>query len=540
MNLRRLGLKQKFAIGFGSLLVIIAAMGIIGYHASAASEKSAGEVQVYSVLKNTSRSLDRAILVERLGARDVMMGRGNESTHLFEHGEADFLQHLEELRQQATTPGAAEHFARVEAAAANYNQYIESIVNTYRAGKEAEAQARFRSTDGLALSNSLAADISDMIADFEHQRAATLSRQIDSNRSARLLMMSLALIGLALGCIIATVIARSIIDAVDDMLHTIQAVASHNLSFADMAVHNNDEIGQAALGLNKMKNGLRDMIFSIASTAVSVSGSSREISASASEAALRAEDGKEQVQQIVTTMVEMASSVREVSLHSHKAAQAANGAASSARDGGKIVEGVREGMRGIAKSVRESAASIEELGIRSCEIGKIVGVIDEIADQANLLALNAAIEAARAGEHGRGFAVVAGEVRRLAERITIATREIALVIQDVQAITQSAVHQMRGGTAAVEQGVEVTGQAGSSIEGIIREANVVGQLVAQIACSATQQAAAAEQISASVGALNRLASGTADGSRIAARACEQLFNLSLGLENLVGRFQVRQ
>src|SRR6266702_3069028 len=197
-------------------------------------------------------------------------------------------------------------------------------------------------------------------------------------------------------------------------------------------------------------------------------------------------------------MQEMSATVREVSHHSNTAAQSAHSAANSARDGGRIVEGVLERMRGIAHSVRESAANIEHLSGRSDEIGRIVGVIDEIANQTSLLALNAAIEAARAGEQGRGFAVVAGEVRRLAERTTNATKEIASVIQNLQSKTEDAVLQMRSGTTAVEQGVQITGQAGDAIQRIICEADKVGTMVAQIASATTQQAAATEEVTASM------------------------------------------
>jgi methyl-accepting chemotaxis protein len=246
------------------------------------------------------------------------------------------------------------------------------------------------------------------------------------------------------------------------------------------------------------------------------------------------------VEQVATTMQEMAATVREVSHHSITAARSAASAAESARKGGKTVEDVLERMRGIAASVGESAANIEHLGVRSDEIGRIVGVIDEIASQTNLLALNAAIEAARAGDQGRGFAVVAGEVRRLAERTTLATREIAAVIQNVQAATAEAVRQMRHGTAAVEQGVEVAGFAGESIRQIIREADNVGSMVAQIASAATQQATATEEVNASMGQISELAAEAADGSQLSARACEQLFDLALGLQNMVDRFEVGQ
>ena len=321
------------------------------------------------------------------------------------------------------------------------------------------------------------------------------------------------------------------------MIHTL---SSNNLMVDDMEVKSYDEMGKAAQGLNKMKNSLRDVILSIATTAEEVSSSSREISATASQAAGSAENQKQQVEQIATTMQEMAATVREVSHHANTAARSAESAANSARDGGKTVDDVLERMRGIAQSVGESAANIEQLGARSNEIGRIVRVIDEIATQTNLLTLNAAIEAARAGEQGRGFAVVAGEVRRLAERTTAATGEIAGVIQSVQSVTADAVRQMRSGTAAVEQGVEVAGKAGDSIQRIIREADNVGMMVAQIASAATQQATATEEVNASMSQISELAAEAADGSQLSARACGQLFDLALGLQNMVDRFDVGQ
>ena len=540
MNLRKLGLKLKIVIGFGSLLAIIAGMGLVGYRSAVVGQKASQDVETNSAKKDITASMQQDLLLQRVGARDVLMGASLENLHLYEQGEQAFLTAMNELQPLLTTDEARELLTRTEAARVNYVRRNDQVIARYRSGDTKGANVMFREPEGKVASDALADAMSNMTAAFERQRQDALSREIASDSWSKTVLLLLALAGLAIGSAIAFVIARSIVHAIHRMSEMIEDVSSNNLVVEDMDVESDDEMGRAAQGLNRMKNSLRCVMLSIASTAENVSGSSREIATTASQAAGSAENQKQQVGQIATTMHQMAATVREVSLHSNSAASSAKSAAASAREGGKIVEDVLERMRGIAQSVRESAAKIEQLGARSEEIGRIVGVIDEIAEQTNLLALNAAIEAARAGEQGRGFAVVAGEVRRLAERTATATQEIAAVIQNVQTITVDAVQQMRSGTAAVEQGVEATSKAGESIERIIREADTVGTMVAQIASSATQQAAATEQINASMSQISELAIESADGSQLSARACEQLFDLALGLRNMVARFDVGQ
>jgi len=431
-------------------------------------------------------------------------------------------------------------YARVAAAALNYTHRNKAVVGMYRAGDKNGALSLFEDHEALLAVNALKDALNDMTAAFELQKQESLNRHVASDAWTERLMLILAVAGLAVGLGIAHLTASSIVRTIRRMLAMINTVSSNNLVADDMPVNSDDEMGEAAVGLNKMKNSLRQVILSIASTAEEVSSSSRDISATASQAAASAENQKQQVEQIATTMQEMAATVREVSHHAITAAHSAESAAKCARDGGGIVEDVLARMRGIAQSVGESAANIEHLGTRSDEIGRIVRVIDEIATQTNLLALNAAIEAARAGEQGRGFAVVAGEVRRLAERTTVATKEIAAMIESLQAVTADAVRQMRSGRAAVEQGVEVAGFAGESIQKVIGEAENVGTMVAQIASAATQQATATEEVNASMTQISEFATEAADGSHLSARACGQLFDLALGLQNMVDRFDVGQ
>jgi methyl-accepting chemotaxis protein len=519
MSLWKMGLRSKIAVGFGSLLAIIGVMGVVGYQSAVVNEQLAHEMQMDSAMKAHGHEMLAAFLLERVGTRDVLMGRDDENAHLFEQGEAEFVHAVDQLKPLLTTDATRGFHVQVELAAANYTRRNRQVIALYRAGNIADAIAVFKAPEALAATTAMTTALNDLMAESERNRHGTLVRQESSNALTKRLMLILGLAGLAFGLSIAYLTAHSIVHAIRRMLTMINTVSSNNLATDDMEVKGDDDMGKAAIGLNKMKNSLREVIFSIASTAEEVLSQSRDISATAAHAASSAENQKQQVEQVATTMQEMAATVREVSHHSIAAARSAANASDSARDGGRIVEDVLERMRGIAQSVAESAANIETLRARSDEIGRIVRVINEIATQTNLLALNAAIEAARAGEQGRGFAVVAGEVRRLAA-------------------TVDAVRQMRSGTAVVEQGVEVAGFAGESIQKIIREAENVGTMVAHIASAATQQATASEEVNASMSQISELAAEAAEGSQLSARACVHLFNLALGLQNTVGRFEV--
>jgi methyl-accepting chemotaxis protein len=166
-------------------------------------------------------------------------------------------------------------------------------------------------------------------------------------------------------------------------------------------------------------------------------------------------------------------SLQQLAEAAQQAADGGTAVANASKIGVETVQTTIHAMESIRSKVGQSAEKVREMGSRSDQIGVIVETIDDIASQTNLLALNAAIEAARAGEHGKGFAVVADEVRKLAERSSVATKEIGGLVRGIQQTVAEAVTAMQAGISEVEAGVEQAGQAGTALQGIYQTAQGV-------------------------------------------------------------------
>ena len=192
----------------------------------------------------------------------------------------------------------------------------------------------------------------------------------------------------------------------------------------------------------------------------------------------------------------------------------------------------------IAKTIDQSAQLIKSLGERSNQIGEIVNVINDIADQTNLLALNAAIEAARAGEQGRGFAVVADEVRKLAERTGNSTAEIGTMVKSIQNEVHQIVISMENITKEVKAGVDLSTEAGGVLRNIVESADKLHLMVQQIASATEEMASTSEEINKDIETISSLSAGTSGSSGEIAKASFELSQLSVNLEDVVKGFKV--
>jgi len=265
---------------------------------------------------------------------------------------------------------------------------------------------------------------------------------------------------------------------------------------------------------------------------------SNEISSGTEEMAAGAQEQSSQTAEVASAVEEMTKTILETTKNSLTASDAAKNSGIIAKEGGRVVNETIVGMNHVAEVVKRSALTVQALGKSSDQIGEIIQVIDDIADQTNLLALNAAIEAARAGEQGRGFAVVADEVRKLAERTTKATKEIAVMIKQIQKETVGAVTSMEEGTIEVEKGKDLANNAGQALNEIIESAEDVMGLATQVAAASEEQSSAAKHISKNLDSINNVTQQSAAGIQEIARASEDLNRLTDNLQTLISRFKI--
>ncbi len=245
-----------------------------------------------------------------------------------------------------------------------------------------------------------------------------------------------------------------------------------------------------ALAMDSVATGNNNLTRSSTKAADSVG----QLNSAIEQIAIGAQQQARSITQTAETTKQMALSIQEVAASAQSVAQSARKTSDAANTGEQAVITTINGMGQLKDKVFETAARIKELGEHSQQIGEIVQVIDDIAEQTNLLALNAAIEAARAGEHGKGFAVVADEVRKLAERSGKATKEIALLIGTIQKGTDLAVTGMNQGTEEVERGVQLAQDAGIALKAIIKNVDETYLQIQNISAAAEQLTASSTEV----------------------------------------------
>ncbi len=299
-----------------------------------------------------------------------------------------------------------------------------------------------------------------------------------------------------------------------------------------------DFTGAIADSINFSIEQLRALVNTINQTAVKVDAAAQETQATAR---LLAEASDHQAQEIGATtqsVNEMTKSIDQVSIEASGSADVAERSVQIAANGGLVVRNTIDGMTTIREQIQDTSKRLKRLGESSQEIGDIISLINEIADQTNILSLNAAIQASMAGEAGRGFAVVADEVQRLAERVSAATKQVEALVSTIQTDTNEAVISMEQTTSEVVHGARLAQDAGVALEEIEQVSNSLAGLIRNISETAKVQSQSASQISSRMVAIRDISIQTSSGTKATAQSIGDLAGMAMEMRQSVTGFKL--
>lgn len=356
--------------------------------------------------------------------------------------------------------------------------------------------------------------------------------------SSQALMLAASGVSLAASIGLAAWIAVSIRRQTGTLIQQVKEIRERNDLTKRVSADAQDEIGDLARAFNGMIETLQTILREVGSNANRVGAASAQIAANSEELSQTVSTQERAASQVAASVTELSSSVTEVANKGSQAKEMSHQTMTLAGKGGDLVAQTVTQLGEINARFDDVAKVVTGLEKQGEEVGRVVQVIQDIADQTNLLALNAAIEAARAGEHGRGFAVVADEVRKLAERTTQATGEVSQTINAMCQGTQNAAEAMKTGRSTVEQGRHVGSEAGTAVAAIVNAQNEAEQMIASIAAATHQQSAAAEEISRTIEQMTAANTESANAASQASAAAQDLAKQAEGLSRLVSKFKV--
>jgi twitching motility protein PilJ len=299
-----------------------------------------------------------------------------------------------------------------------------------------------------------------------------------------------------------------------------------------------DITGAIADSINYAVDALRGLVTTINQSAIQLDSATRQTQALSQHLAKASGAQSKQIASATESAGSMASSVEEVSGNAERAADVARHSVEVAHKGGDAVRRTIDGMNAIRETIQDTSKRIKRLGESSQEIGNIVELINDIAEQTNILALNASIQASMAGDAGRGFAVVADEVQRLAERAANATKQIEVLVRTIQTDTNEAVVSMERSTTDVVGGALLAENAGAALEEIEQVSNQIASLVQNISGSARQQTSGAQNIARNMQVLKEISVQTAESTNATSAAIAKLAELSAGLRKAAAGFRL--
>ncbi|MBC3195099.1 methyl-accepting chemotaxis protein [Pseudomonas poae] len=537
----KLSISQKLYASFTAVVVLIGLLVGSAYTGFETVEDATNSnVHTYEVISATQLALEQLINIET-GMRGFVIAAKDNFLEPLVAGEKRFSEKLDLLKRlTADNPAQQQRLATLGDMQKRWlAEDVDPIIAlrkrlTANNLPDDELDARISSGADKAKMDSMRATLAEITATETTLLAQRSQHMIDAKHTALTILIVGGLLSAVLSLILATSLGRSTTGRLQLAIDAATAIANGKLdTVIDTSSH--DELPKA---FDRMQKRLREMIQQISEAANQLVVSVQQISGASEQLSGAIQEQSTSASMMAATIEELTVSIHHVSENADEAHQLASRSGEQSKDGARVIENTLSSMNGIARTVQHSSTQVAGLGQHSEQISSIISVIQGIADQTNLLALNAAIEAARAGEQGRGFAVVADEVRLLAQNTGKSTKEIAIMIEKIQAGVRETVESMRGGVLEVSQGVETAGTAGAAIVEIRDSSEKVLQVVDQISFALREQTMASQDVARNVERSAQMAEMNNVSVQELLKTSGGLKNLATSLQHEVSKFQL--
>jgi len=539
-RISNLTISKRLAVGFGvilALMIILTATGI--WSLSGMNSKIEQIIKVNNAKIEHAYTIQSAISAIDKSVLTIVLTNDEATTKTerqkIEVARTTYQASMTTLEKLETTTKGKEIIQELKQNAEISKNANDRALETAASGNTQSAITTITGT--LQISNILSNACNDLVRYQQDQTALGAKDAQATYARARLLLLIIGIVVLAFAVFLITGLARSITKPL-----SYGASIAHRIAEGDLTAHienlSADETGQLLKAMKNMVENLQRIIREVKAAASNVASASHQLNANSELMSKGASEQANRALQVASASEEMSQTILDVARNTSSIELSSTETAKLARNGEKIVDNSVHKVKAISQTIEASAKLIKSLGDRSNQIGQIISVINEIADQTNLLALNAAIEAARAGEAGRGFAVVADEVKKLAVRTSNSTSEISSMITSIQKEVHEVVASMETITREVTAGVELSTQAGDMLRNIVGSVDQLHIMVQQIASASEEMASTSEQISKDIETIAAVSKETSGNSEDITKASLELSKLSVSLEKAVAGFNV--